>query len=83
MVDDKAGMVAVKVSDTGIGIPEENLPHIFERGFTTGKGGSGTGEGLAFVKEMIEEYHKGKINAQSEVGKGTTFTIYLPIGTGN
>ena len=48
------------------------------RRWTKGKE-KGTGEGLAFVKEMIEDYQKGKIEVESELGKGTTFTIYLPI----
>ena len=74
-VDDN---IVISISDTGEGIPKENLDKIFEFGFTTKKFGAGTGLGLALSKKIIEE-HSGKIEAVSEVGKGTTFTITLPI----
>ena len=70
--------VIVVISDTGEGIAKANLSKIFEFGFTTKKIGQGTGLGLALAKKIIEE-HAGKIEVQSEVGKGTTFTITLPI----
>ncbi|MEK6571019.1 MAG: ATP-binding protein, partial [Bacteroidota bacterium] len=65
------------VSDTGAGIPEEHLGKIFEPFFTT-KGQKGTGLGLAVIWGIIDN-HNGTIRVQSEVGKGTTFTIRLPL----
>lgn len=76
----KDDYVKIDFSDTGIGIPKENLPRIFEPFFTTkGKDGSkaGTGLGLSVVYAIIER-HGGRIELTSEVGKGTTFTIWLP-----
>jgi two-component system NtrC family sensor kinase len=69
--------VQIKVSDTGCGIPAENLPKLFEPFFST-KGQRGNGLGLAVVWGIIEK-HNGKINVESEVGKGTTFKILLPV----
>jgi len=76
----KDNYVKIDFSDTGIGIPKENLPRIFEPFFTTkGKDSSksGTGLGLSVAYAIIER-HGGKIELTSEVGKGTTFTIWLP-----
>lgn len=69
-------MVKIKISDTGPGIPEENLEKIFEPFFTTDKK-KGTGIGLAITKKIIES-HSGKIYVESKVGSGATFTIELP-----
>ena len=74
----KDNNIVVEIQDTGSGIPKENLENIFEFGFTTKKRGEGTGLGLALVKKIIKE-HKGKIEVESELGKGTTFSVYLPI----
>ena len=63
------------VSDTGVGIPPENLPHIFDAYFTTKRGG--TGLGLPTTRRIIEE-HNGHIAVESEPGKGTSFRIDLP-----
>lgn len=71
-------MVKLTVADTGHGIPCEVLPKIFEPFFTTKEFGKGTGLGLTVVKGIIEE-HQGTITVQSEEGKGTTFTVRLPI----
>ncbi len=72
--------VVVKVKDTGRGIPAENLPFIFERFYRVpaldGLAG-GTGLGLAIAKRIAES-HQGVITVESEVGKGTTFTVQLP-----
>lgn len=75
---EKDNNIVVEIQDTGSGIPKENLENIFEFGFTTKKRGEGTGLGLALVKKIIKE-HKGKIEVESELGKGTTFSVYLPI----
>jgi two-component system NtrC family sensor kinase len=79
---DDAAELKIQVIDTGPGIPEKLLGKIFQPFFTT-KGtaqrgeAKGTGLGLAICKEIVE-HHKGRIEVQSEVGKGTTFNIYLP-----
>lgn len=67
--------IILTVTDTGKGIPSENLEHIFEPFFTQKEGG--TGFGLSIVKRIIED-HKGQIYCHSEPGKGTTFEIILP-----
>lgn len=66
------------VSDTGIGIPQEQLPHIFEAYYTTKKGG--TGLGLPTTRRIIEEHH-GHISVTSEPGQGTNFRVELPRGS--
>ncbi len=71
-------MAVIKIRDSGKGIPQENLKKIFEPFFTTKDVGQGTGLGLSIVYKIIEQ-HKGTITVQSEVGKGTEFTIKLPI----
>ncbi len=71
--------IIVKISDTGKGIPEENIKKLFEPFFTTKEVGKGTGLGLSIVYDIITKKHKGNIEVESEVGKGTTFTITLPI----
>ena len=68
----------ISVSDSGCGIPAENLSKIFDPFFTTKDVGKGTGLGLATVFGIIEQ-HAGWINVYSEVGYGTTFRVYLPI----
>jgi two-component system, NtrC family, sensor kinase len=70
--------VAVEIEDTGEGIPAETLPHIFEPMFTTKRMGTGTGLGLAVCDQIIRQ-HGGTIHVASEVGKGTIFTILLPV----
>jgi signal transduction histidine kinase len=72
------GEVAVRVTDTGEGIPAENLSRIFEPFFTTRPIGQGTGLGLSISLGIVQE-HGGRIEVESQVGEGSTFTVYLPI----
>jgi signal transduction histidine kinase len=70
--------VFIKISDTGKGIPSEDLPKIYDPGFTTRSGGIGKGLGLSIVYNIIRK-HNGDIKIESEVGKGTEVIITLPI----
>lgn len=70
--------VAIKISDTGCGIPEENLAKIRDPFFTTKEVGTGTGLGLSIVDEIVRS-HNGQLLIESQVGKGSTFTVVLPI----
>ncbi len=72
--------VCIEISDTGPGISQENLPHIFEPFFTTKEEGKGTGLGLSLAYRIVQN-HGGNIQADSVPGKGTTFTIMLPVGS--
>lgn len=75
----KAGhYIKLTVSDTGIGIPEENMTAIFEPYFTTKPLGEGTGMGLAMVYGIVDRYGGG-VDVESRLSKGTTFSLYLPI----
>ncbi len=72
----KEDMIEIAFKDTGVGIPSENLHRLFEPLFSTKI--KGVGLGLVIAKEIIESY-KGRIEVQSVVGIGSTFTIKLPI----
>jgi len=79
----EGNFIKISVKDTGIGIKEEDLSHVFER-FQQVDGSSsrrheGTGIGLSLAKDLIE-LQGGKIKAESEYGRGSTFTIYIPMG---
>lgn len=76
--DHEQEFVTISIRDTGRGIPPENLTRIFDPGFTTRGVGVGTGLGLAIVHSIISN-HNGTIEAESEVAKGTTFRIKLPL----
>jgi two-component system cell cycle sensor histidine kinase/response regulator CckA len=69
--------VAISVSDTGEGIPEDVLPRVFEPFFTTKEAGKGTGLGLATVRGIVNQ-NGGQVFAESVVGRGAIFTVYLP-----
>lgn len=70
--------IYISISDTGCGIPEKYINRIFEPFFTTKEPGKGTGLGLTIAYNIIKR-HKGEIRVESEVGKGTTFTIIIPV----
>ena len=72
--------VSVSFADTGVGIPQENLSKLFEPFFSTKKKGKGVGLGLSVAYGIIQE-HGGSIQVQSEEGRGTTFTVELPLKT--
>lgn len=78
--------IGVWVRDTGIGIPEKDLPRIFERFYRVDRARSrrmgGTGLGLSIVKHIIENYG-GRVEVESEVGKGSKFTFWLPVSGQN
>jgi two-component system NtrC family sensor kinase len=69
--------IEISVSDDGVGIPPENLGHIFACGFTTRHQEGGSGLGLAISKEIVDAHH-GSLEVKSQVGAGTTFTVRLP-----
>jgi two-component system NtrC family sensor kinase len=70
--------VRIEVTDNGIGISKNDLPHVFEPFFSTKEKTSGIGLGLAIVHGIIQS-HKGKISVKSEQGKETTISITLPL----
>ena len=76
-VDVVDGKVVAKISDTGNGIAAEHLPRIFEPFFTTREDQGGSGLGLAIISGIVDK-HKGRVEVESELGKGTTFTLTFP-----
>lgn len=78
---EQANRITVEVSDTGIGIDEDDLPHIFEHFYRADKArpidAGGTGLGLAIVKKIVNQ-HRGSIEVESRVGQGSTFRVTLP-----
>jgi two-component system nitrogen regulation sensor histidine kinase GlnL len=72
----RSRMVAIEIGDNGCGIPDEEMEHLFTPFFTTKE--KGTGLGLAICQKIVAE-HRGMIRVESAAGKGTTFTIMLPL----
>jgi signal transduction histidine kinase len=81
-LEKNGGWVEISIADTGIGITEESKKRIFDPFFTTKKIGEGTGLGLAICEQIIEE-HSGRLDVASEVGKGSTFFVRVPVLEGN
>ncbi len=73
------GHAEIRISDTGIGIPHNIRPKIFDPFFTTKEVGKGTGQGLAISHSVVVDKHGGTVSFESEVGKGTTFLVRLPL----
>jgi signal transduction histidine kinase len=71
--------IEIRVSDTGAGIPEHVRDKIFDQFFTTKAVGKGTGLGLAIARAVVIDKHKGSIRFESEVGRGTTFIVRIPV----
>ncbi|HXE91058.1 MAG TPA: ATP-binding protein [Terriglobales bacterium] len=78
----ESGQVQLQVADDGLGIPPELLPRMFEPFVTTKEERHGVGLGLAISRNIVER-HQGSIHVESEPGKGTTFTVVLPLGAEN
>jgi signal transduction histidine kinase len=75
----EGGDALIAISDTGGGIAEGDREHIFEPFFTTKEVGKGTGQGLSMARSVIVDRHHGDLSFETEVGKGTTFYIRLPV----
>jgi two-component system, sensor histidine kinase and response regulator len=79
-VEDKGNELVISIKDSGIGIGEEDIPHIFEGFYRAKSGQAMTGQGIGLaVSRQIVDAHNGSIRVESELGKGTTFLITLPI----
>ena len=81
-MDEAASVARVFVSDTGVGIPEDEIEHVFEKFYRVGankKQAKGTGLGLNLVKQMVETVHDGRVFVTSKVGEGSTFGFELPL----
>jgi len=83
-VDEIAGLARVSVTDTGVGIPEDEIEHVFDKFYRVGankKQAKGTGLGLNLVKQIVEKVHNGRVFVTSEPGTGSTFGFELPLAT--
>ena len=83
-VDEAASSAKVIVTDTGVGIPEDEIEHVFDKFYRVGankKQAEGTGLGLNLVKQMVETVHGGRVFVKSKVGEGSTFGFELPLAT--
>ncbi len=84
-VDDAAQTVVVTVTDTGVGIPEDEVDHVFDKFYRVGannKQAKGTGLGLNLVKQIVETVHGGRVFVESKQGQGSTFGFELPLAVG-
>ena len=83
-VEESAGLARVSVTDTGVGIPENQIEHLFEKFHRVEENknmAKGTGLGLNLVKQIIEKVHNGRVFVESMVGQGSTFGFELPLAT--
>ena len=83
-VDDAASLVRVTITDTGVGIPADEIEHVFDKFYRVGankKQAKGTGLGLNLVKQIVEKVHDGRVFVASRVGEGSTFGFELPLTT--
>lgn len=84
VADHASHAASIRVTDTGLGIPPDELPRLFEKFYRVRehrKVAQGTGLGLSLVKEIVETVHHGMVSVQSRVGSGSTFTLTLPLGS--
>ena len=75
-------MVRVRVTDTGVGIPEDEIEHVFDKFYRVDankKQAKGTGLGLNLVRQIVEKVHDGRVFVTSQVGVGSTFGFELPL----
>ena len=83
-VNEAAGLVRVAVTDTGVGIPEDEIDRVFDKFYrvaANNKQAKGTGLGLNLVKQIVEKVHGGRVFVTSKVGVGSTFGFELPLAT--
>jgi two-component system phosphate regulon sensor histidine kinase PhoR len=83
-VDEGASLARVSVTDTGVGIPEDEIEHVFDKFYRVGaneKQAKGTGLGLNLVKQIVEKVHDGRVFVTSQVDVGSTFGFELPLAT--
>jgi two-component system phosphate regulon sensor histidine kinase PhoR len=81
-VDESANLIRVSVTDTGVGIPEDEVEHVFDKFYRIGankKQAKGTGLGLNLVKQIVEKVHEGRVFVSSKPGVGSTFGFELPL----
>ena len=73
------GLLEIAIQDNGVGISDEVKEHLYENFFTTKPVGQGTGLGMGITRDIVENRHHGKLTFESEIGKGTCFTIIIPV----
>ncbi len=81
-IEENRGVAVCSINDTGVGIPDDDLPHIFDKFYrvrANSKIGKGTGLGLTLTKHMIETVHDGKLSVASQEGQGSSFKFELPV----
>jgi two-component system phosphate regulon sensor histidine kinase PhoR len=83
-VDETENLIRVSVTDTGVGIPEDEIEHVFDKFYRIGannKQAKGTGLGLNLVKQIVEKVHEGRVFVSSKPGVGSTFGFEVPLAT--